>query len=301
MTPSRRWPASVRVAAKPPSLFFMAAVFVAAGLPRSLAAEPFRSLFNGRDLSGWDMYMAVPDPAWDVPTMTRGAGGKYTAPIGADWDPLKVFNVETIDGVPTIHITGQGFGTITTRESFANFHLRLQMKWGERKWGYKIGKPRDSGLLYFCHGQLGFEHKTWPRSIEFQIQEHDCGDLFALDTQVTVNARKGGGLWLYDPRGEPTLFLEKRPVGNRCVKLVDMEKPHGEWNTIDLVCLGADSIHVVNGKVVMRLQNAQRLDGDAPAPLASGRISLQTEGAEVFFRDIKVTPITAVPPQYADE
>ena len=217
------------------------------------AEEAWRPLFNGHTLEGWDMFLAAPDPPWDVPGLKRDANGKYLEPIGKNRDPLHVFVVEEVDGAPAIHISGQGFGVITTKERFTNFHLRLQVKWGERKWGYKLNAPRDSGLLYFVHGEPGFDHATWPRSVEFQIQEHDIGDLFALGTQITADARREGKLWQYDPAGEPTLFVQKLPVGNRFVKLADREKPNGEWNTLDLVCCNGDSIHVVNGAVVMRI------------------------------------------------
>jgi len=276
----------------------LAVLFVCAAVR---AEENWKPLWNGTDLAGWDMFMTNPDPSWDVPGMKRDANGKYPEPIGKNHDPLHVFVVEPVDGRPAIHVSGQGFGTITTKESFENFHLRLQVKWGEKKWGSKLNAPRDCGLLYFCHGELGFEHKTWPRSVEFQIQEHDMGDLYALATQVTVNARHEGRLWLYDLKGEPTLFEQKAPIGNRCVKLGDPEKPNGEWNTLDLICLGGDSIHVVNGTVVMRLHNAQRIDGTAPAPISAGQISLQTEGAEVFYRDVEIRPITAVPKEFAEK
>ncbi|HVS51056.1 MAG TPA: DUF1080 domain-containing protein [Opitutaceae bacterium] len=273
-----------------------AAVFLA-GLFSStaLAADAWKPLFNGHDLSNWEMFMTNPDPSWNVPGLKRDASGKYLEPTGKNNDPLHVFNVETVDGQPAIHVTGQGFGVITSAESFSNFHVRLQIKWGERKWGSKINAPRDAGLLYFVNGEPGFDHATWPRSVEFQIQEHDIGDLYALGTQITVNARHEGRLWLYDPKGEPTLFTQKPPVGNRCVKLGDPEKPNGQWNTLDLYCIGSDSIHVVNGQVVMRLHAAQRLDGPAPAPLSSGHISLQTEGAEVYYRAVEITPLAEFP------
>jgi hypothetical protein len=262
------------------------------------AAEEWRPLFNGRNLDGWEMFMAAPDAAWDVAGLKRDASGKYLEPIGKDRDPLHVFTIERIDGQPAIHISGQGFGVITTKESFTNFHLRLHFKWGERKWGYKLNVARDSGLLYFVHGEPGFDHGTWPRSVEFQIQEHDTGDLYALGTQITVNARREGNLWHYDPQGVPILFVQKLPIGNRCVRLVDREKPNGEWNTLELICHDGDSIHVVNGEVVMRLHAAQRLDGAAAAPLRGGRISLQTEGAEIYYRDITIRPLEAVPAEY---
>ena len=87
------------------------------------------------------------------------------------------------------------------------------------------------------------------------------GDLYALGAQIIVNARQEGRLWLFEPKGAPVLFVQKAPIGNRCVKLGDPEKPKGEWNTLDLICFNGDSIHVVNGVVVMRLHGAQRLDG----------------------------------------
>jgi len=254
---------------------------------------------NGKNLNGWETFMDTPDKTWDVPGLKRDADGKYLEQIGLNRDPLHVFTVETVDGGPALHVSGQGFGVVATKETFRNFHLRLQVKWGEKKWGYKLTAPRDCGLLYLCHGEQGFDHGTWPRSIEFQIQEHDMGDLWAISAQITVNAHRQDAqprpLYLYDPQGEPTPFAPKAPVGNRCVKLGDPEKPKGEWNTLELYCVNGDSIHVVNGVVVMRLRNAQRLDGAAPAPLTSGTIALQTEGAEVYYRDVEIRPITELP------
>jgi len=265
----------------------------------------WQPLFNGRDLAGWESYLAKPDPAWDVPGLRRAADGKYLEPIGRDRDPLRVFLVESVDGQPAIHISGQGFGVISTKAAYTNFHLRLQVKWGERRWGNRAAAPRDSGLLYWVHGEPGFAWETWPRCIEFQVQEHDMGDLFAVGTAITVKSHPetaaGKTLYHYDPAGAPVRFLMQSPVDNRCVRAADAEKPRGEWNTLDLICVNGDSIHVVNGVVEMRLHHAERLDGAAPAPLTSGQISLQTEGAEVYYRDIEIHPIDAVPAEFADK
>jgi len=287
---------------KTPALWLCLAAVLAA--PCGFGADGWRPLFNGRDLSGWSTFMTKPDPSWDVPGLKRGADGKYLEPIGKNRDPLHVFVVATVDGQPVVHISGQGFGVMTTDESFSNYHFRMEIKWGERKWGSKLNSPRDCGLLYFVHGEPGFDHETWPRSIEFQIQEHDMGDLFALGAQTTVNSRpepgaNGRTLYHYDPAGAPVLFVQKPPIGNRCVRLEDAEKPHGEWNTLDLIVLGSDSIHIVNGKVVMRLRGAERLDGATPVPITAGQISLQTEGAEVFYRNMVIRPITTVPAEFA--
>jgi hypothetical protein len=187
-----------------------------------------------------------------------------------------------------------------TTAMFTNVHIRLQIKWGDLKWSKKIGKPFDIGLLYFCHSEAGLADRTWPRSFEFQICQNEFGDLYALASQITVLARLDGKLWRYDSAGTNTLFLQKPPIGNHCAHIVDAEKPKGEWNTLDLITFNGDSIHVVNGQVVMRLHNAQRLDGDAPEPITSGKICLQTEGGECFFRNVEVQPITEIPAEFAE-
>ena len=262
---------------------------------------PWQPIFNGRDLTGWDTEMMnLPDPKWDVPGLTRDANGNYTEPLGKNRDPLHVFTVTNMDGVPTIHVSGQGFGVMMTTQTFTNVHIRLQVKWGDLKWSKKMNQPFDTGLLYFCHSEAGLADRTWPRSLEFQICQNEFGDLYALASQVTGTARHDGRLWRYDPAGTNTLFLQQRPIGNHCAHIVDPEKPKGEWNTCDLFTLNGDSMHVVNGQVVMRLHNAQRLDGAAPAPLTSGKICLQTEGGECYFRNVEYQTITAFPKEYAE-
>jgi hypothetical protein len=264
----------------------------------ALAADAnWRPLFNGKDLSGWETYLSKPYLTWEVPGLKRGTNGAYLEAVGKNRDPLKVFTVENADGQPTIHVSGQGFGTMTTLETFTNYHLRLEMKWGERRWANRTTARRDSGLLYHCHGELGAMSGNWPRSIEFQIQEQDIGDLYPIGTQISVNVRaEKTNLWAYDPKGEPRVFDKNR----RCAKMGDAEKPRGEWNTIDLYCFDGDSVHIVNGQVMMRLRNAQRVDGDMPVALTSGTISFQSEGAEVYYRKVEIEPITERPVEFGD-
>ncbi len=272
----------------------------------SLAATEtgWRPLFNGRDLTGWSAWLGLPHPSVDAPGEPKDAKGNYTRPLGPDRAPFDVFTVVTTDGQPAIRVSGRIFGELRSAGSFANYHLRLQFKWGEKKWPPrdKPGTPRDSGLLYHVHEPPGAGGRAWPGSIELQIQEHDVGDLYAVHSQISVRSRprsETSSLLVYDPAGEWHVFSQVPGSSGRCVKEPDNEKPTGEWNTVELVCLGEDSLHIVNGKVVMRLHGPRRIDGPRPAPVTGGPVLLQSEGAEVFYRDIEIRPITAIPVEFA--
>lgn len=277
------------------------------------AAEPgWRALFNGKDLSGWTTWLAKPHASVEVPGASRDEKGAYTDPLGAR-DPFGVFSVATVDGRPAIRISGQVFGELRTTESFANYHLKLQFKWGEKKWPPrdKPATPRDSGLLYHVHSAPGAEGRTWARSVELQIQEHDVGDLYAVGSLIAVRSTarppaadanaSAQAIYDYDPHGDWHEFSQVPGSSGRCVKQPDNEKPTGEWNTVELVCFGQEAIHIVNGKVVMRLRNPRRIDGVQPASVTAGALILQSEGAEVYYRDVEIRPITTIPVEFAEK
>jgi 3-keto-disaccharide hydrolase len=270
------------------------------------AQNQWTPLWNGKDLDGWTTWMRQPEVTSEVPGLTRGANGRYVEPVGSGRDPLHVFTVVSdVDGRPAIRISGEVFGELRTKASFRDYRLRLQFKWGTTKWPPRAGErtPRDSGLLYHVHSAPGEGGRTWARSIELQIQEHDVGDLYAIGSAIAVRAKAREGTdpiaYDYDPAGEWTYFSQSQGSAGRCIKQPDTERPTGEWNTVELIAFRDDAIHVVNGKVVMRLHGPTRIDGDLPAPVTSGPIILQSEGAEVFYRDIAVMPITAIPAEFA--
>lgn len=275
------------------------------------AEDGWKPLWNGRDLAGWSTWLAKPHASAIVPGAEKDAKGNYTQAIGANRDPLGVFTVATVDGRTAIRISGQVFGELRSRESLTNYHLRLQFKWGVQKWPprEKPETQRDSGLLYHVHAGPGVDGRTWARSTELQIQERDVGDLYSIGSFVFVRStlRKGTGnatakaVYDYDPAGPWNVFAQVPGQDGRCVKQPDNEKPTGEWNTVELVCLGEDSLHIVNGKVVMRLHRTLRIDTPTPQVVTAGPIILQSEGAEIFYRDVAWRPITAVPAEFAEK
>jgi hypothetical protein len=270
------------------------------------AQRGWTSLWNGKDLEGWSTWMQQPSPTSEVPGLKRDPNGKYLEPIGSGRDPLKVFTVvKDVDGQPAIRISGEVFGELRSSRSLKDYHLKFQFKWGERKWPPRDAATtaRDSGLLYHVHAEPGAQGRTWARSIELQIQEHDVGDLYAVGSAIAVRAKlrpgTSPGVFDYDPAGEWTYFSQSQGMSGRCVKQPDNEKPTGEWNTVELIAFHDDAIHIVNGKVVMRLHGPVRIDSDLPTPVTSGPIILQSEGAEVFYRDIQFRSISSIPAEFA--
>ncbi len=76
--------------------------------------------------------------------------------------------------------------------------------------------------------------------------------------------------------------MGKRYVGGRVVKFTDAEKPHGEWNTCVVLARGDTIRHYMNGVLVME---------GTEASLTRGKINLQSEGAEVYYRAIVLEPL----------
>jgi len=253
--------------------------------------KPWTSLFNGKDLAGWDTYLAP-----DYDDNGKPITGK---PLGLNNDPLKVFTVIKQDGESVIRISGQSWGAISTKKEYENYHLQLQFKWGTLQWGQKKKANKDSGLLYHSVGKFGADYGSWMRSQEFQIDQGNCGDYWgvaggAADIPATKTA---GGPYVFDPSGTLTTFREDSKTGRFCKKGTEAENPSDEWNTADLYCHGDTSIHIMNGKVVMILYRNKQIDGGKESRLVKGKIQIQSEGAEVYYKAIKIRQIERLPPE----
>ena len=244
------------------------------------------SLFNGQDLAGWDTYLG---PTYDT------IQNRFDSLLfdGLNNDPKGVFRVVEEDGEPAIRISGEGYGGISTLKEYENYHLRLEFKWGKQKYPPRKQSKRDSGILYHAVGPQGAGYGNWMRSQEFQVQEGDCGDYWSVDNSIIDIPSTGPAMeqYVYDPEGSLHTMSYTSEYGRRCIKNPDAEKPGGEWNTVDIYCLGDKSIHMINGIVVMKLHNSRQVINGKETPLTKGKIQIQTEGAEVYYRKIQLETI----------
>jgi hypothetical protein len=115
-------------------------------------------------------------------------------------------------------------------------------------------------------------------------------------TRITTSGE--GERYVYDPSASLVEFGEGKQGGKICSKSVTNEKPHGEWNVVEVICLGDTSIHVINGTVNMVNVDSHLEENGKIIPLTRGNIQLQSEGAEVFFRRMEIRNISAIPEKY---
>ncbi|MBN8248278.1 MAG: DUF1080 domain-containing protein [Verrucomicrobia bacterium] len=74
----------------------------------------------------------------------------------------------------------------------------------------------------------------------------------------------------------------------------DPEKP-GDWNVCEVIAWGNVCLHLLNGEVVLALTNPGYTEGGVARALRSGRIQLQSEGAEVYFRQVEARAVEEIP------
>jgi hypothetical protein len=240
-------------------------------LPAVRTGEPVLR-FNGKDLSGFYTYLHE---------------SKYD-------DPKGVFTVK--DGV--LDISGEDFGGLTTRDEFHDYVLIAEWRWGDRTFGSRKRNARDSGLLLHCVGADGAAGGNWMESQECQIIEGGCGDFIIVGGRdskpsLTCETRVGPDSQLYyEKGGKPETKNAARfnwwgrdpawkdVLGFRGGR--DVEKPAGEWNRMEVICDGDSITNIVNGYVV---------NAATGSSLTKGKILIQSEGAEIFFRKIEIRPI----------
>ena len=230
-------------------------------------------LFNGKNLDGWYTFV-----------QNRGR----------DIDPKKVFTVQ--DGM--IRISGEEWGGITSNEEFENYRLIVEFKWGGKTFAPRLENARDSGILLHSVGEDGASDGIWMHSIECQVIEGGTGDFIVVgdgskDFSITspVAQEKQGSSYIFQSDGELATINSGRinwygrdPNWKDVIDFrgsQDVEKPVGEWNKVECVVEGDEITIFLNGILVNHASNVKP---------NKGRIQIQSEGAEIFFRKVELRP-----------
>jgi hypothetical protein len=260
----------------------------------------WRNLLD-KDLSQWEMYLSYRHQLGYNGQQPVDDQGVPIKPIGYNNNVNNVFSVIDENGEPVLRVSGEIYGCVFTKEEFENYHLKLKVKWGEKKWIPRLDEYKDSGILYHSQGECGVDYwRSWMLSQEFQIIEKGMGDFWPIaNSQIDIKIKEQqNDSPIYSPAGTLTAFGSGTGKGH-CLRAKDVEKPHGEWNTLELICYQDKSIYIVNDEVVMTLSGSRYKLGDESKPLTKGKIQLQSEAAEVFFKEIQIRNIESLPREYA--
>ena len=236
---------------------------------------PVIPLFNGSDLTG--LYGWLRDSKYE--------------------DPKRVFSVQ--DGM--IRISGDDFGYLATEREYENYHLAVEYKWGSLTYGSKT--VRNSGVLLHALGPDG-NRSPWMSSIECQLAQGCVGDLIVIRGRdaagntlpVTITSetvlgpdgrtrwKKGGKRTPY--AGKQFWWSEHDPQFQETIDTRgrwDVESLLGKWTRVECICNQDRITIVVNGRIVNECFEVFP---------SRGKILLEAEGFEIFFRKFELRPLT---------
>lgn len=256
-----------------------------------------------KNLSKWDIYQSYRHKVGYKGEVLLDKNSNPIPPIGLNKNEAKVFTIVMQNGEPVLRISGEIYGCIYTKQDFENYDLKLKVKWGNKKWVPRLNEPMDSGILYNSQGKPGVDYwHSWMLSQEFQVSEHRKGNLMGdywciansqADVRIDYSAKKDS--LKFNPKGE---MITTGSGKNFIQASGNYESPEGEWNELELISFGGKSLHIVNGHVVMAISNSSYKDGNLHKPLTHGKIQLQSEAAEVFYKDIMIRSIREIPAKY---
>ncbi len=272
--------AGIAISASPWSLLREASGQMSRTSMSAPGSDGWVSLLNGHSLDGWY-------------TMLEKSG-KGVA------EQKKMVVIE--QGM--LHIMGNEIGQdiaepgyISTLQEYENVHIRVEYKWGVKRFSPRSMAKRDNGILY---GLVGPD-KVWPRCAECQIEENDVGDAYLVDGIRGIQSEHGNGIFGQglEPSGWSQSYLDaqkkrntpvREPVGGRMIKDGDFENLN-DWNLVEVIWQGDRAAHIVNGRTVNVITSLQQPNPQNPGeyiPLSKGKIAIEIEFAEIWFRRIEV-------------
>ncbi len=220
-------------------------------------------------------------------------------------DPRGVFSVT--NGL--IRISGDGLGYLATVSRFTNYEVIVEYRWGQRNysWGDRIGKARDSGLFLHATGPDGNSDDgggAFMAAIECNIFQGAVGDFLLIRgkdeqgkwiaprvTATVAPERDQDGWFTWSEQGHPQTverwgrinWSQKDPQWR---DVIDFRGRHDleqdGWNTLQCRC--------DRGTIEVRF-NGVRVNRAVDVWPRAGRILLQCEGSEIFFRRVSLQEI----------
>lgn len=191
-----------------------------------------------------------------------------------------------------VHVVKGTNGLLVTKQPFSHYHVKVDYRWGDEQ------ASKNAGLMTHVDLHSASVKDNRPRSIEINMR-HDCpgsmwmaaslgpfGIAHVADDQKTFLPADTGGMPVeFSPFKNRTLYA-RYPDG------MMNTKAWGEWNTLEAIVHGSESVEIIlNGVTVNRVTNlrAPKEGTKEPGePLIAGGIGLQSEGQEIFYRNFVI-------------
>ena len=189
---------------------------------RMVAADPIlKSLFNGKDLTGWHVDVPYLDEHSDAPTTFIVRNGILVS-------------------------LGKPEGHLITNENHENYRLDVEYRFAST--------PGNCGVLVYASTPRAL-YKMFPKSIEVQMNHTHAGDFWCIGEDITVpdmiKRRGPKENWgVTEGKGRRILNLTD-----------NSEKPPGDWNSMAIECVGDAVKVWVNGDLVNHGTNCTAIKG----------------------------------------
>jgi hypothetical protein len=196
---------------------------------------------------------------------------KITSGKKAKGDLIQWFQVNTkadtwqVNGEELI-CHGHPIGVIRSEKKYTNFLMHVEWKHMEA--------GGNSGTFVWSDANADEENRL-PNGVEVQMLELDWVNINTRDGKKPPIAYVHGEL--FGVGGVET--VPDNPRGKRSKSIENRCKGKGEWNTYEVVCVDGTIKLSVNGKFV---------NGISKSSKKSGYICLESEGAEIHFRNFRV-------------
>lgn len=231
----------------------------------------FVKLFNGKNLDGW--YLKIRSGDEDLAKKVY-AVDKGTVHVFKDFPAEYELNT----GVNATH------GLFYTNKKYSKFIFKFEYKWGKVRANNFDQFQYDAGMYYHVA-----DDKIWPVGIEYQVRydhtknQNHTGDFWA--NNLKWYSKDGKTFCPPSEGGKPVLGHKGEHRASTDVKFNAL---NGKWNKCEVIVMGDKyCIHKLNGKIVNMATDL---------PFSEGVIGLQSETAEIYYRNIKIKEFDEVVP-----
>lgn len=169
----------------------------------------------------------------------------------------KVWQVE--NGI--LKCSGDPIGALYRGPEVTNFRMVVEYRWP--------GKPGNSGVF----SRIEEPVRPLPKTVEVQLKHGDAGHVLGLQGKAIAPGQ---------PRSMKPISHPLAGEISGVTRILDAEKPPGEWNRVEVLAQGDKYTVWMNGKLVNEASGVST---------GRGKVGIQSEGGEIHFRKVQLTPL----------